>query len=60
MTFHLPYVYSMLGNYAFLSANQAWQSIKWGTVERAVKSLQNRIVKAVDSKQAIAALTLSV
>ena len=51
MTFHLPYVYSMFGNYAFLSANQAWQSIKWGAVELAVKSLQNRIVKAVEAKK---------
>lgn len=30
MTYRLPYVYSMIGNYAFLSANQSWQSIKWG------------------------------
>lgn len=41
----------MFGNYAFLSENQAWQSIKWGAVELAVKSLQNRIVKAVENQQ---------
>ena len=41
----------MFGNYAFLSENQAWQSIKWGAVEFAVKFLQNRIVKAVEAKK---------
>lgn len=39
----------MFGNYAFLSENQAWQSINWGAVELAVKFLQNRIVKAIET-----------
>jgi RNA-directed DNA polymerase len=51
VTFHLPFIYSMFGNYAFLSENQAWQSIKWGAVELAVKQLQSRIVKATENKR---------
>lgn len=52
MRVHLPFVYSMMGNnYAFLSEQQAWQSIKWGIVELSVKKLQNRIVQATEQKR---------
>ena len=45
----LPAFYSMLGHHAFATGTKAWQLIRWDRVISSVKSLQSRIVKAVQA-----------
>ena len=47
MTICLPVKYSIVGHHALLTDKIAWQWIDWKVVLQTVKSLQNRIVKAV-------------
>lgn len=47
MTSCMPTLYIMVGRSASLNGTNAWQYICWETVMRRVKSLQSRIVKAV-------------
>lgn len=47
----LPVFYSMLGHHAFATGTKSWQLIRWDRVMSSVKSLQNRIVKAVRAKK---------
>lgn len=45
----LPALYTMTGCHAFVTEENAWHLADWGRAMRAVKSLQNRIVKAVQA-----------
>ena len=47
----LPAFYSMLGHHAFAIGTKAWQLIRWDRVISSVKSLQSRIVKAVQASK---------
>lgn len=49
MASYLPAQYSVLGHSAPVTGKTAWQFIRWEVVERQVKALQARIVKAVQS-----------
>ena len=49
MTNCMPAIYCMVGNSASLNGKNAWQYIRWDEVMRRVKSLQRRIVKAVQA-----------
>jgi len=49
MTNCMPALYSMIGNSASLNGSLAWQNIRWDVVMHRVKSLQRRIVKAVQA-----------
>ena len=51
MTNCLPIIYSIYGHHALLSEQSVWHSINWNRVIRSVKSLQNRIVKAVQASK---------
>jgi len=45
----MPALYCMVGNSASLSDSIVWQYIRWDIVVQRVKSLQRRIVKAVQA-----------
>ena len=49
MTNCIPAIYCMVGNSASLTESIAWQYIRWDIVMLRVKSLQRRIVKAVQA-----------
>lgn len=49
MTNCLPVFYSIIGNRAVLTGGIAWQFIRWNKVVYRVKSIQSRIVKAVQA-----------
>jgi RNA-directed DNA polymerase len=49
MTTCLPIIYMIGGHHALLTEKTAWQWINWNPVLRSVKSLQCRIVKAVQA-----------
>lgn len=51
MTNCMPAIYCMVGNSASLPETIAWQYIRWDIVLQRVKSLQRRIVKAVQSER---------
>ena len=47
MTNCMPVLYNMVSHSASLHGTEEWQNISWEKVNRHVKSLQARIVKAV-------------
>lgn len=49
MTNCLPVLYWAVGHSAVLTEQKAWQTINWGEVVLTVKSIQSRIVKAVQA-----------
>lgn len=51
MTNCIPAIYCMVGNSASLTESIAWQYIRWDIVMLRVKSLQRRIVKAVQAER---------
>lgn len=51
MTNCIPAIYCMVGNSASLTESIAWQYIRWDIVMLRVKSLQGRIVKAVQAER---------
>jgi len=51
MTNCFPVLEMIAGHSAVLTGENGWQSIRWGRVMRLVKSIQSRIVKAVQAER---------
>lgn len=51
MTYSIPACYLLTGHSASMTVKNVWQYIRWNVVLQQVKSLQSRIVKAVQTKR---------